>query len=181
MAVKFSELNSLPDILGGGRHELYFPSISVINAKNLMLSNTQVTLPTVGVGHVRAKLLGHNIGFRGGLAFDNTLNCSFYELSTGDNIKSIFSWYKLVRNPADGTSLLKQQYAADGIFKMVNTVGEYAFEAKLINMFPVVITFPEATSDNSNPVEFQVTFNVDQVDIDGTSGNVNDLYNAMRG
>jgi len=181
MAVSFQELNALPDILGGGRHELYFPSIAAINVKQLMLTNTQVTIPNIGVGHIKAKLLGHSLGFRGGLSFDNTLNCSFYELSDGSNVKSLFSWYKLVRNLDDGTSLLKSQYAANGRFKYINTLGEPAIEADLYNMFPVVITLPEASSENSNAVEFQVTFNVDKVDIDGTSASIEDLYEAMRG
>lgn len=181
MAVSFQDLNSLPDILGSGRHELYFPSIAGVNAKNLMLTNTQVTIPTVGVGHIRAKLLGHSLGFRGGLSFDNTLNCSFYELSNGENIKSLFKWYKLVRNPDDGTSVLKSQYAANGIFKYINAIGEAAFEATLYNLFPINITIPEASSDSSNPVEIPTTFNVDRIEIEGSEVSMGEFYSSIGG
>ena len=166
MAVSFNELNTLPDILGTGRHELYFPNVPGLNSQSLMLTNTQVTLPTIGVGHIRARLLGHSPGFRGGLYFDNTLTCSFYELSTGDNIKGLYAWMQLVRNVSEGTSLLKAGYVTDGIMKYINTLGDSALEIRLVNVFPVQITYPEASAGDSAPVEFQVTFNVDSAEVD---------------
>lgn len=181
MAVTFKELNGLADMLGGGRHELYFPNLPVGDSRALMLTNSQVALPAKGVGHIKAKLLGHSIGFRGGLSFDNTLSCTFKELSNGLIIKTLASWLHTVRNPDNGTSLLKSQYAVNGTLKVLNTIGEPAFEADLINVFPVMLTFPELSADATTQVEVQATFNVDRVSIQGKSSSLASLYQMIGG
>lgn len=162
MPVLFSELSNLPDILATYRHSLFFPQVTGVDNKTLTLVKTRVTLPQEAVGHIQVKLLGHSIGFRGGLSFENIITVSFYELSNGIVIRSLAEWLKLVRNRADGTSLTKAEYAHDGVFEVYNTTGKLAMSFKLVNLFPVIVQYPDF-GEEATAAEFQVQFNVDQV------------------
>lgn len=179
MTITFNQLNSLTDILPNNRHILYFPSVLGLQGRDLTLNNTQVTIPTYGTAHIRVKLLGHSIGFSGGIDFDNSLICSFYERSKGEVLRNLTTWLNASRNMETGARLPKSQMAANGTLDVINTIGEAAFSVELINVFPIQITWPELAHSSNGPTEFQTTFNVDGVKYtDGVVSNVKDFLNS---
>lgn len=181
MPISFTELNSIPDILASYRHTLFFPQLEGVDNQMLTFTKATISLPQMAVGHIQARILGHSIGFRGGLSFENIISVSILEVSNGANTRSLTNWHNMVRNRADGTSKLKAEYAKDGILEIYNTVGSPAMIFKLYNMFPVVIQYPEF-SEQSIPAEYQVQFNTDYVELEnGEQLSVGDFNSRFAG
>lgn len=177
----FTEINSVPDILASNRHSLFLPSIPGVDVKALRISKVSLTLPQRSTGHSIVKLLGHSIGFRGNLSFDHLIQTTFYERSDGVILRSLLTWKNYVRNQFDGTSRFKAEYAQDGYFEVYSTTGSVVHNIRLINMFPVIVQYPEY-GEESVPAAVMVQFNTDQVQLEsGEQLSVTEFNNRFAG
>ena len=166
MVFKFQQVNNMPDIASADRYQVYYPPLPGVDNKMLSLLTSHVTPPQKAISHIKVRLFGHPIGFRGGSEFENTLAITFYENVRGDATRSLQNWMDLVRDK-DGYSQRKHKYSGEGKLEIFNTIGEPFITIPLYNMFPVIRELPELNDSNTTAFEISTTFNVDLGDPDG--------------
>lgn len=171
MPISFSTLNNLPDVLGEFRHLWVFADVPGVATHLLQCYNSRVAFPDFAVGHIQVKVLGHSVGFAGGLQFENIISATFYENVQGAMVQSLLRWQARCRDPETGLSLPKRDYARNGTLALYDTAGKSVLEFATLNVFPVTIQVPEV-SEQSGPAEVQVQFNVDALRLKGSSTNL---------
>lgn len=167
MPIQYNVMRHGPDPLSSDRHQLIIDSPAGVDAGIFNLRHSRITFPADGVGHIQVKLLGHSVGFAGGLVNENTLTTTFIENARGAVVMNLIAWRQLTRNRETGLRVLKKDYARSGAITVYDTTGTKALEFEARGMFPLNIEFFELGEDVA-AAEVQVQWNVDTLILKST-------------
>lgn len=180
MGITYSEVTQYGDIMPNFRHLLRFPNLSGVFDGNLFtVLHGNVTLPPLQVGQVTVKLLGWSVSFAGGRIQQPTFTVDLYEVENAPVVKSLAKWQDICSGFKSPLAKLKTDYAINPTCYAQDTTGKYALEVKLINVWPITITYGSFTEDSA-PMQIQVEFSIDAVDIVGVATTSGDFETATQ-
>lgn len=175
MPITFTEVVAAGDILPANRHVLSFPTLpTTADGRILEIRHAEVTLPQFQVGQVQTRVLGYAIAFSGIRMMTNTFTANFYDTTGSPVVKTLTAWQDRCAGLKTHRAQLKAKYAVNSKLVAYDTTGKSSLHIKLINVWPINITYGNFTEDSS-PQHIEVEFSVDAMDIEGVTFNTDDF------
>jgi hypothetical protein len=158
------QAQSLPDVSDANRFALRLGVIPYYAASTQNL--TVACFSAVRSGYTNekfpAELGGHRRNFRGRKVYEDSLQCSFYEVATGEVVRAIDSWSEAVAGSKSGNSLgYQHQYSITAELSCFDTTGKEYARQTYFNLFPSARPDVNHTTESSAAVQVQVTFSFD--------------------
>lgn len=177
MVIKYSEVQSVGDVLDSSRHTLYFPNTPAGDkGKDLTLRHGEITLPEIAVGQVQSRPFGWAVAHAGRRVMENTMSVNFLETTGSPIVRSLCQWQELCHGFKAGPQKLKSQYAVNAEMRLYDTTGKISLKIKCHNVWPVRIQLPEF-GEESTAAHIHCDFSIDALDIIGITTSSGD-YSA---